>query len=461
MEKYYMEFRKYALLYLVVITTCLIACKKNWLEVKSDKKLTVPISLNDFQGLLDNVSAMNQQFPNLGEVASDGHYVTDISYQNTTKNATSDGYVWSKTVLHNTVTDWNTSYSKILIDNIVLDGLNKLTLTDNADKEQWSNIKGQALFHRARIFFELAQIYSPPYNSSTADRDIGIVLRLSSDIKSVSKRSTVKDTYEQILKDLNEAKNLLPIRPLVLTRGSSSAVDALLARAYLSMEDYDNSFKAADNCLKQYSSLLDYNEVLASANFIGRYNKEVLFHTNFVASFITTNCLVDRNLFDAYLSNDLRKTRFYRQNANNTISFKGAYESLTNQQFNGLSTDEIYLTRSECYARAGKTAEAMKDLNDLMIKRWDKNVPYPTITATSADDALVKILEERKKELILRGVRWMDLRRLNKDPRYAVTLKRTVLGVEYTLEPNSYRYTFPIPDDIIQQTGIQQNPGWP
>lgn len=447
---------------LLVILISLIGCKQEWLDIKADKALVVPSTLSDFQGLLDN-TPMFQLYPSLGEDAADEHYVTDATYQSVPISGLyfRDAYTWSKTSSHLKVSDWNDTYTKILIDNVVIDGLNKMKPSP-IELQQWNDIKGQALFHRARSFFELAQTYAPTFDASTAEQDLGIVLRLSSDITILSKRSTVKATYDQILKDLQEAKNLLPIRPKILIRGSASAADALLARVYLSMRDYNNAFIAADNCLKQYSALLDYNDISPAANFMGLYNKEVLLHSDFIPKLLFgySPALINQSFFDSYVNNDLRKTRFYRINGDGSKSFKGAYESTTVQLFNGLATDEIYLSRAECYARAGQTVEAMKDLNDLMVKRWDKNVVYPTITANSPDEALIKILEERKKELVFRGIRWMDLRRLNKDPRFAVTLKRTVLGVEYTLEPNSYKYTFPIPDDVIDQTGIQQNPGW-
>jgi tetratricopeptide (TPR) repeat protein len=450
--------------YLLFIIACTsLGCKKGWLEEKSDKSLVVPATLNDFQALMDNLS-MNNAYPSLGEDASDGHYVSDVQFQNIPISVIveRDAYIWSKSGPHVSSNSWNGAYSKILVDNIVLDGLDKYK-PDLLEQEQWNDIKGQALYNRSRLFFELAQIYAPPFNPLTAERDLGIVLRLTSDITVSSNRSTVAVTYDQIIKDLKDAKSLLSIRPKILTRGSASAVNALLTRVYLCKEDYENAFIAADMCLKQYSELLDYNDVLPTANFIGRLNKEVLFHSSFVPSItgFYTNRLIDQFTYDSYHVNDLRKTRFFRVNSDNSITFKGNYESRTSQFFNGPATDEIYLSRAECYARAGKTEEAMRDLNDLIAKRWNKNVPFPAFTASTPLEALTKVLEERKKELIFRGVRWMDLRRLNKDPRFAVTLERTVLGVKYSLEPNSYKYTFPIPDDIIQQTGIKQNPGWP
>lgn len=68
----------------------------------------------------------------------------------------------------------------------------------------------------------------------------------------------------------------------------------------------------------------------------------------------------------------------------------------------------------------------------------------------------MKILEERRKELILRGVRWGDIKRLNViEPTIALT--RTVGNEMYQILPNSPRYALPIPNDEIVMSGIEQN----
>jgi len=72
-------------------------------------------------------------------------------------------------------------------------------------------------------------------------------------------------------------------------------------------------------------------------------------------------------------------------------------------------------------------------------------------------EALDTILVERRKELAFRGLRWSDLRRLNKEG-WGIMLNRNLNGVPYTLPPNSELYTLPIPPDVIQLSGIMQNP---
>tara|TARA_R110002033_G_scaffold36621_1_gene75228 strand:+ start:3737 stop:3916 length:180 start_codon:yes stop_codon:yes gene_type:complete len=57
---------------------------------------------------------------------------------------------------------------------------------------------------------------------------------------------------------------------------------------------------------------------------------------------------------------------------------------------------------------------------------------------------------------VWRGLRWQDIRRLNKEGA-GITLTRTLKGENYTLPPNDPRYIFPIPDDEIALSGIKQN----
>src|SRR5690606_34821128 len=144
--------------------------------------------------------------------------------------------------------------------------------------------------------------------------DLSIPLRLSSDITIPTERSTVKDTYNQIIKDLMKAKDLLPDMPLYKTRGSRAGAFALLARVYLVMDKYDSSLVYANESLKLYDTLLDYSKCSTTANFIGLFNDEVLYHTRFLSSIyssLTSSLCVDTLLYKLYSDNDFRKVIFF------------------------------------------------------------------------------------------------------------------------------------------------------
>jgi len=93
-----------------------------------------------------------------------------------------------------------------------------------------------------------------------------------------------------------------------------------------------------------------------------------------------------------------------------------------------------------------------------MIKRWNNNGSWAPFTAADATDALNKILVERRKELLFRGLRWSDIRRLNVEGAN-ITLTRNIRGTLYTLPPNDIRSVMLISlGEILHSPDVQQNP---
>ena len=92
----------------------LAACQKEWLDAKSDEKLTIPSTLSDYQGLLDDVLSMSFVDNDLGEIASDGHFVNDAAYTSTPEGQRKDTYIWSKkgTYITEGEIDWQPAYKK-------------------------------------------------------------------------------------------------------------------------------------------------------------------------------------------------------------------------------------------------------------------------------------------------------------------------------------------------------------
>jgi tetratricopeptide (TPR) repeat protein len=403
---------------------------------------------------------MNINTEALGEVGADNYYLATASWQTLT-NTERNAYTWSSVIFAGeTSSEWAASYKQVLYANIALDGLSKIAIT-NTNQADWNNCRGSALFYRAFAFYQVACQYANPWTASNASSTPGIPLQLTSDVNQPVVRASLADTYTKIVADLVEAESLLPVNAIYKTRPSKTVANALLARVYLSMEDYDKALAASDKSLQAYNTLMDYNSFSTTASFpFTRLNAEVIFHstlTNYL-TFFSSRMIVDTLLYSSYNNNDLRKSLFFALKGTNMYSFKGSYYGAANPLFGGIGTDEVWLTRAECNARKGNTAAALSDLNTLLIKRW-KTGTFVPITAVNADDALAKILTERRKELLLRGTRWEDLRRLNKDPRFAITLTRNVNGQSFTLAPNDPKYTYPIPDEVIAyHPDMQQNP---
>jgi len=73
------------------------------------------------------------------------------------------------------------------------------------------------------------------------------------------------------------------------------------------------------------------------------------------------------------------------------------------------------------------------------------------------DTALGTILNERRKELLFRGLRWSDVKRLNRDGA-GIILSREINNQEFVLPPNDKRYAIALPEDVLEMTGMEQNP---
>ncbi|MCW3074278.1 MAG: RagB/SusD family nutrient uptake outer membrane protein [Flaviaesturariibacter sp.] len=433
-----------------------ISCKK-YLDLRPDKKQVVAHSLKDYSALLDGARFINIAYPDAGEIASDNLWLTAVDYAALPDRTGQNLYTWGTDVFNdNETNDWTIPYQAVLYANTVLEGLGEI-VPDTASTGEWNRLKGAALFFRGLAYYNLAQQFCAPYNSATATTDQGIVLRQTAAISEVSVRASVAATYTQIEMDLTEAAALLPVAQLYKTRPSKAAAFAALTRMALSRESYVEAKRWCDSALTYNNRLLDYNTLNPSAaNPVPRFNEEVLFHaTGGRGMLVPPVGKVDSLLYRSYAANDLRRSIFFKA-AGTGVGFYGSYDAST-YLFMGLATDEVYITRAECLARGGNVSAAMTDLNAVLIKRFRAGtfIPY---TAANVQEALDKIIAERRKELLFRGLRWTDLRRLNRDPRYRVTLKRVIGNQVYTLEWNSPRYIFPIPENVIRRSGIPQNP---
>jgi tetratricopeptide (TPR) repeat protein len=452
---------KVNILYLFLLLLCwgIISCnKKEFLDEKPNSNVVVPTTLEDFQQLLDNEATLSLT-PVLGELSADNFYIMPNYWQVLTKKE-KNAYIWAADIYEGEgkVADWNTPYEQVLYANVVLDGLKNVSITAS-NQQEWNNMKGAALFIRAYAFYNLAQVFALPYKAETATTDLGIPLKLTPNVDEVVKRATLEETYTQILTDLLEAKDLLPDAITVyLNRPNKPAANALLARVYLSMRNYEQAGAFADKCLKLYNALIDYNtKDITSSRPFERTNAETMYQSRFGETNVVkgiNNCIVDTLLYSQYAVNDLRRSLFFTVNAIGKINFKNSYNA-SNFGFTGLATDEMYLTRAECSARAGDVNNAMNDLNTLLKHRWRTGtfIPYTTLTA---NEALDTILIERRKEMPLRGVRWTDIRRLNLE-KPTITPTRILNNQSYTLPANSSRYALPIPPDAILMGHYVQN----
>lgn len=438
--------------------TMLASCAR-YLDVKPDSSLALPKTLKDLQAILDNETRRNTSYAYAGDVAADYYYLLEPDFNRL--NDAFDArniYLWEPNASADR--DWSNLYLNIFDVNVVLEEIGSAE-SGNLTEMDRDRIQGTAHFIRGWCFFQLAQLFAVPYEGRLADQSLGIPLRLTPNIEAPTARSSLAETYQQIIADLSLAIELLPVSSPVAVRPDKTAAHAALARVYLIMGDYQRSLDHANTALKLENGLIDFNDLDPLATKpIEMLNIEVLFHAqipNGGGGFVTPRARVDSSLYASYHDGDLRKQIYYQQNADGSYYFKGDYGTNPGVPFAGLAINELWLIKAECHARLSNVDFAIESLNTLLVNRWEKSefVPYQ---ATDADDALELIIAERNKELAFRaGIRWSDLRRLNKDLRFAKILTRKIGDVTYVLEPDDNRYTFLIPATVVQQTGIEQN----
>lgn len=445
----------------------LASCQKTFLDKKTDKALLVPQNLREFRALLDNTSVMNSS-PGIHIIGDGDFVISDEGLKSLSTPYVRNGYLWKDDLYEgeNTIADWSIPYKQIFYSNIVLEGLKDVERS-SFNAEEYDDVKGSALFHRGLGHFLLVQTFAKAYDENTAKHDLGIPIRLTSDINERSVRATIKETYDQIINDVLGAEDLLPHESKIKSQPSKHAAWALLARLYLFTRNYEKAELYADQALQADDALIDYATLESDVNIpfpdlFKAGNPEVIYYfsirsNRFLSSSLTS---VVPELYDSYDPFDLRKEVFFRSRDNSVFTFKGSYNgssAINGLLFGGFANNELYLVKSECLARRGKVSDALEWLNRLIKKRWKLGAEFNEYTTENADEALTYILRERRKELVGRGLRWHDLKRLNQEEGNEVTLVRNFEGVWYTLEPESPRYVLPIPHEEIMNSGIEQN----
>lgn len=439
----------YKLFTILLIGVCL-SCGDGFLDVKPNSDIVVPQTLDDFQQILD--AGLIRNAPELLDLQADDYYI-EQKYLSSMRNFVfKNAYVWADDIYEtkeSEIDGWDRLYEQIFYANVVLDGLAKIEVS-SLNREYYEHIQGSALFIRAMALHYLLQLYSPAYHPERAATDLGVALPLISDVNQKLVRESVTTCYDQIISDLKESVKLLGT-DVDFSRPTKAAAEALLARVYLLMGDYEQALQAADLSLDLHNDLTDLNLVKT------RDYKRTIYMTLLTPATLvgsnSQNTIIDADLYQSYADNDLRKTTFYKI-GNKGLPIKNSFHALSIYCFSGLDTDEQYLIKAECLARLSRTGEAMKILNVLL---GSLHANFVALEAATKEEALTIILQERRKQLVFRGLRWSDLKRYNRDGAQ-ITLTRKLDDATYTLEPNSNKWMLPIPTNEIRTSSISQNP---
>lgn len=334
---------------------------------------------------------------------------------------------------------WNLAYEKIGNLNMIIAELGNLTPGSANDQLKEKKIKGEAHFLRACYYYMLVNLYGKPYAPSTAATDPAVPIKLTEYVEDKDYvRASVKDVYDQINADLDEAEtNLKDVtKPVSIYHAGINAVYLFRSRIYLYMQNWTDAERYAKLSLEQNSSLEAYTDATNPLNGSSSENifsmgssmlGNILFQTPGKTSSWNTyapNYYISDHLYNLYTKADTRRTSFFSTSDDKTtylptyrkidcsVASFGRYKKVSDVFL--FRSAEAYLNLAEAAAQAGDAGTACKYLNDLRAVR----IAGASTVSLSGAELVTFIREERERELCLEGHRWFDIRRYSVDAKY-------------------------------------------
>lgn len=443
----------------------------DFLDIKP-KGEKIPTTVSDYETLLnyESVQKVSDTYP---AYLTDDVFLPDVAEGTATPGLNSvdqsirNLYLFKKEVFGDAQDDgfWFASYNRIYYYNTVIDNIMN---ADGSDEQQKLSIRAEALISRALEYLYLVNGYAKYYDVRTAESDPGVPLILDEDIsKKNLVRASVKDVYAQIQSDLQTALPNLPMQAKGNAfRASKAAGYGVLAKMYLYMGNYAEALKAANEVLEINNSLLDLKKyaVVKPQSSIGRTNvpQDIDNPENIYIKFapyvygLSSKVFGSDKLISLFSEDDMRLQVYFTKNFRNIPTDKYVWAPYLRANL-AVSSPEIYLIAAECEARGGSVERAMSLINKLRDNRIKNNTP---LVAIDRSDALQKVLEERRRELAMSGmVRYIDLKRLNKESQFAKTVTHVTGEGTFSLEPNSPLYVLPIPAKVMRfnKNSMKQN----
>jgi hypothetical protein len=385
---------------------------------------------------------------------------------------------WVYTADESDVTEaWIAAYSVIAQANLTLRNIDRFAV--DGDVKAVNRIKGQALAIRAMVHFDLLRFWGEEYDRNSTK--LGIPYKTVVDIEDKPARLSVKESYDKILADMEQAETLLAEVDKEVNAGTAranidkAAVQALLARIHLYAKNYAQA--------ESYATLaIDARPLAARTDFPNIWKDattaEVIWAVPYNAgegspatgihiSSSNRNRFRPSSALEATYdqTNDIRFASYFGSRvlsgASRRIVTKyygrgTAADNLVN--WKALRTGEMYLIRAEARALQGavQALAGLADLNALRAARINNYVPV-VLTGQALLDAIAL---ERQKELFGEGHQWFDVKRTTKTiNRTDVVLTTTIK----TLAPAAREWTWPIPTGELDANPTikpQQTPGY-
>lgn len=431
---------------------------------------------------MSTADAFASNIPTVGNVASDEFFV---SSNNSGYYLTSSNMSWTPSSSDFTAA-YNELYDVVAQANIVINS----TIEETSEVKKY---KAQAYTARGMAFLQLAMGWAENPTSGK-NQEYGIPLYTGNFDPTVKPgRSTIEETYNQIISDLQkgiEASNETPSSKSYL---SSTAARLLLAKAYLWKGDYAKAIEAADQTIANAPGsfrLLAKDEVNnyfygTSGNSENEFEDQpetvwevalselanpgvntsmgVLYDyldpTNSTGSEAGLNArraiLARQNVYDLYSDDDIRKT-LYVKDTRSVDDTPGYFINKYRKTVGGLNNignikilrlTEAKFIKWEAMAKSGQGAAALAEVNAFAEERGG---------TTYTGDALTAILTEKQKEFAGEGHRFYDLKRNNLG-----IVRATNCTSNCNIQAGDKLFVFPIPSYSLNiNPNIKQYPGW-
>lgn len=479
----------------------------DFLEPKSQTEYT-PRDPNSLNEMLIGEAYMQPGFQNYNvftyhELLSDDVAITNIIGNNTLNETNytkfKPYFAWHPQMFelgrdnNNYLSTWASTYKFIKGANAALDYVDKI----NGLADEKSFVKAQAYGLRAFYYFNLVNMFGEPYYYNKDA--LGVPLKIDSNFDlDFPGRATVKEVYEQMISDLNNAETeflkLATAKQFEKNgRVTLPMVQLMRARVALFMEDYATAKTYSNKVINDWGlELHDMNSFTPSTTVpyyvhVKYDNPEAmwLFGSSFdMARFnsITiypnpTNSTGARKLFNASPSllnsfdmADLRKDYYivkesktflthYSLLAKTAIS-PDTYSLITSNFGRALRLSEAYLMLAEAAFKTNDDATAVQSLETLRSKRYTigSGDAYKIPVSSTSGNALFEVIKsERRKEMCFEGLRWFDQRRWGMDSFSRDWVEEGVITT-FTMDKDDPAFTLPIPHDAISKnSNLVQN----
>jgi hypothetical protein len=204
----------------------------------------------------------------------------DVTWNGTSTGSTFKLYDYSRNIASSTTEyTWELGYRVIGNCNKIIEIIQGL---GNESTREQTIMMGENYYLRALSYFLLVNEFAQPY-SNNPTQNPGLPLKLTSDPNDLPQsRSTVAEVYDQVVLDLKDAITYLTLQqgetPKSNIYATKEAAEALLARVYLYMENWDGAWEMANEVITSGRFELERGNRFATySQLIPEDNKETIF----------------------------------------------------------------------------------------------------------------------------------------------------------------------------------------